>query len=126
MIKKVYLLWNNYATDELLVIGSLEELDDKSYVFRYEKDSMKAAMNGCFLPFGYTEDVIYFDTLPAFFEQRMLKGDYNIEKFGIKLNSNNKLGILLYGNAQKNNDNFMVVSEAYYNENVLGDKIKSL
>lgn len=114
MIKKVYLLWNSYVTKELLVIASLTEVENKGYVFKYEKDAIKAEQLGCFLPFNYTEEELCFNSLPYFFSQRMLKSKYYIDKFGINYDCSNELDILTYGNSVKNNDNFSIVSEEKY------------
>lgn len=113
MIKKVYLLWHTYKTNELLTIASLTELDNKAYIFKYEHEALKAKQLGCFLPFNYTEQELYFESLPMFFEQRMLKSSFNVEKFGIN-NNQNELSVLTYGDSIKNNDNFRIVSEQTY------------
>lgn len=114
MINKVYLLWNTYETNELLTIGSLTKLD-KGYIFKYGNDAKKAMSLGCFLPFNYTEENIYFDSLPYFFTQRMLKSKFNVETFGVDFQNKNELDILTYGDAIKNNDNFRVISEQSFN-----------
>lgn len=111
MIDKVYLLWHAYATKELLLIGSLTKMDNK-YIFEYDKDAVQAMNLGCFLPFPYTEDKLYFDVLPSFFSQRMLTGEYNVNKFRIDLND--ELALLTYYDGIKNSDNFSVVSKDVY------------
>ena len=72
-MNEVYLLWESYESNKLIPIGVLKQLDDK-YSFKYLSDALNAIEQGCFLPFPYTHDVLYFDTLPDFFEQRILKG----------------------------------------------------
>ena len=113
MINKVFLLWHAYITKELLVIGSLSK-DGNRYIFKYEKDAARAKDLGCFLPFPYTENELYFSMLPSFFTQRMLTSRYNMDKFGVKYDSNNELALLTYGDSVKNNDNFRIVSEDSY------------
>ena len=114
MIKKVYLLWTSYINNEVLLIGTLTELENKGYTFNFSTEAKKAVELGCFLPFRYTEETLVFDSLPFFFEQRILKGKFNKETFGINYDINNKLGVLVYGDAVKNNDNFRVISEEKY------------
>lgn len=114
MIKKVYLLWHAYITKELLVIGSLSKKDNNNYIFKYEKDAIKAKKLGCFLPFAFTDEEIKFSSLPTFFTQRMLTSKYYIEKFKIDYNPNDELSILCYGNSVKNTDNFSIISEENY------------
>lgn len=114
MIKKVYLLWNSYINNEVLLIGTLTEVDKKGYLFQFSEEALKAASLGCFLPFKYTDKVLIFDSLPFFFEQRILKGKFNQETFGINYDINNKLGVLVYGDAVKNTDNFKVITEEKY------------
>lgn len=114
MIKKVYLLWHAYRTKELLVIGSLMELDNKKFMFKYETDAEKALKLGCFLPFRFTNEELYFDSLPHFFEQRILKSKFNIEKSGINYDNANKLEVLTFFDSVKNNDNFRIISEHSY------------
>ena len=115
MIKKVYLLWHAYTTGELLVIGSLTKTEDKGYMFKYEKDAVKAKSLNCFLPFGYTEEELYFSSLPDFFSQRMLTSKYYADKLGIKYDNNDELSVLTYGDSIKNTDNFRIISEKDYN-----------
>ena len=82
MINRVFLLWQSYKTKEILLLGSLTKKEEKGYEFKYEKDATRAQSLGCFLPFPYTEDKIYFSTLPTFFTQRMLISNYNSKKYG--------------------------------------------
>lgn len=114
MVDKVFLLWHAYVTDEMLLIGSLRKVNSK-YVFKYEKDSVKAMNLGCFLPFPYIEREISFDILPSFFAQRMLTSKYNMSKFGVKYEPNNELALLAYGDSVRNSDNFRVVTPESYN-----------
>jgi len=113
MVDKVFLLWHAYATGEMLLIGSLRKVGNK-YVFKYEKDAVKAMSLRCFLPFAYTEEEIYFDALPSFFAQRMLTSRYNMDKFGVKYNPNNELALLIYGDGKRNSDNFRIVNPETY------------
>lgn len=114
MVDKVFLLWHSYVTDEILLIGSLRKNDNK-YVFKYEKDAVKAMNMRCFLPFPYTEKEIDFDILPSFFAQRMLTSKYNMNKFGIKYDPKNELALLAFGDSIRNSDNFRVVTPESYN-----------
>lgn len=113
-MNEVYLLWESYESNELIPIGVLKQLDDK-YSFKYLSDALKAIEQGCFLPFPYTHDVLYFDTLPDFFEQRILKGEFNSHKFDLK-KENNKLNYLVYRDSIRNSDNFRIISEEKYNK----------
>lgn len=114
MVDSVFLLWHAYVTDEMLLIGSLKKINNK-YVFRYEKDSVKAMNLGCFLPFPYTEEELSFDILPSFFAQRMLTSKYNMNKFDVKYDPKNELALLAYGDSVRNSDNFRVVTpDSYY------------
>lgn len=112
MVNEVFLLWHAYVTKEILLIGSLKKENNK-YVFEYDKAAIKAMNLGCFLPFPYTENKLYFETLPSFFAQRMLTGQYNINKF--KINSSDELALLTYYDGIKNSDNFSVVNLNTYN-----------
>lgn len=114
MIKKVYLLWTSYINHEVLLIGTLTEIDKKGYMFKFSEEAKRAAALGCFLPFKYTENTLLFESLPFFFEQRILKGKFNHETFGVNYDINNKLGVLVYGDAVRNNDNFKVMTEEKY------------
>jgi len=109
MIKKVYLLWNAYITNEILVIASLTKKDN-NYVFKYESDAIKALDYGCMLPFVYSKDEIFFDSLPHFFTQRMLN-EPMLNKLGVDYNPKDELSILTCLNGIKNNDNFLVIRE---------------
>lgn len=113
MINKVYLLWNSYSGNEMIVIGTLSQADGK-YIFKYTSDALRAKELGCFLPFPYTEEELVFDFLPPFFDQRILKGKFNSEKFGVDSNDENKLRVLIYGNAVRNADNYSIISEDKY------------
>lgn len=113
MVNKVFLLWHAYTTKELLLIGSLTKINNK-YVFNYERDAMRAKELGCFLPFGYTDESLYFDFLPSFFAQRMLTSKYNRDKFDIKYTPDNELALLTHGDSVRNSDNFRIVSENTY------------
>lgn len=114
MIKKIYLLWHAYSTKELLTIASLEKIDNNKYLFKYEKDAIKAKSMGCFLPFNYTDEELYFSSLPTFFSQRMLTSKFYIDKLNIKYDSDDILSILCYGNGVKNTDNYSIVSDIDY------------
>lgn len=114
MINRVFLLWQSYTTKELLLLGSLTKVEEKGYEFKYEKDAVRAQKLGCFLPFEYTEDKLYFSSLPPFFAQRMLTSHYNSTKFGINYDPNNELAALTYKNSIKNSDNFSIISEDLY------------
>ena len=111
-MNEVYLLWESYESNKLIPIGVLKQLNDK-YSFKYLSDALKAIEQGCFLPFPYTQDVLYFDTLPDFFEQRILKGEFNSHKFDLK-KDNNKLNYLVYRDSIRNSDNFRIISEEKY------------
>jgi len=114
MIKKIYLLWHAYSTKELLTIASLEKLDNNKYLFKYEKDAVKAKNMGCFLPFNYTDEEVYFNSLPNFFSQRMLTSKFYVDRLNIKYESNDDLSILCYGNGVKNTDNYSIISDVDY------------
>lgn len=107
MIKEVFLLWHAYVSKELLLIGILRR-EEKGYSFEYCKDAVTAMGLGCFLPFPYTQNKLYFDTLPSFFAQRILTGDYNVNKFNVS--SLDELELLTHYDGVKNSDNFSVVS----------------
>lgn len=111
MIKEVFLLWHAYVNKELLLIGTLSK-EDRGYSFEYSEDAVTAIGLGCFLPFPYTRDKLYFDTLPSFFAQRILTGEYNVNKFNV--GTLDELELLTHYDGVKNSDNFSVVSE--YNE----------
>ena len=81
-------------------------------VFFYGKDAVKAMELGCFLPFPYTQNKLYFEMLPSFFAQRMLTGEFNVNKF--KVSDLDELELLTHYDGIKNSDNFSVVST--YNE----------
>ncbi len=108
-MNEVYLLWESYLSNKLIPIGVLKYLNNK-YLFQYLASAKIAINEGCFLPFPYTEDILYFDTLPNFFEQRILKGDFNSYKFDLK-KENNKLDYLVFRDSIKNSDNFRIISE---------------
>lgn len=114
MINKVYLLWHTYNTNELLTVASLTKFD-KKYIFKYEEDAIKAIKCGCMVPFTYTEEEICFDSLPLFFTQRMLS-ETMLNKLGINYNMNDEFSILTFNHGRRNNDNFYVVKEEFYNE----------
>lgn len=114
MIDRVFLLWQSYNTNELLLLGSLRRLENKGYEFSYEKDALKAEKLGCLLPFTYSEDKISFSSLPPFFAQRMLTNNYNAKMYGINYDPNNELATLSYLNSVKNSDNFSIISEEQY------------
>lgn len=114
MIDRVFLLWQSYNTNELLLLGSLRKLENKGYEFSYEKDALKAEKLGCLLPFTYSEDKISFSSLPPFFAQRMLTNNYNAKMYGINYDPNNELATLSYLNSVKNSDNFSIISEEQY------------
>lgn len=116
MTNEVFLLWHAYVSKELLLIGRLKR-EGSGYVFEYDKTAIKAMNLGCFLPFPYTEDILYFESLPSFFAQRKLTGEYNVNKFGI--NDNDELTLLTYYDGIKNSDNFSVVNEDTY-KNIIG------
>ena len=111
MIKEAFLLWHAYVSNEMLLIGTLRK-EEKGYTFEYGKDAVKAMELGCFLPFPYTEDQLYFEMLPSFFTQRMLTGEFNVNKF--KVSDLDELELLTRYDGVKNSDNFSVVST--YNE----------
>ncbi len=113
-MNEVYLLWESYETNKLLPIGILKQVND-NYSFQYLNGAKQAIEQGCFLPFPYTEKILYFDTLPDFFEQRILKGDFNSHKFNLK-KDNNKLNYLVYRDSVRNSDNFKIVSEEKFNK----------
>ncbi len=113
-MSEVYLLWESYKTNELMPIGVLRQIDER-FSFQYFHTAKEASEQGCFLPFPYVEDVLYFDTLPDFFEQRILKGEFNNHKFDL-IKDNNKLNYLIYRDSVKNNDNFRIVSEEKYHK----------
>ena len=121
MTNEVFLLWHAYVTKELLLIGRLKR-EGSGYVFEYDKAAIRAMNLGCFLPFPYTEDKVYFETLPSFFAQRMLTGEYNINKFNVSFND--ELALLTYYDGVKNSDNFSVVSASTYNDIKNNDNIE--
>ena len=108
-MNEVYLLWESYVSNKLIPIGILKQINDK-FSFQYLEEAKQAVEEGCFLPFPYTENILYFETLPNFFEQRILKGEFNSHKFELK-KENNKLNYLVYRDSIKNSDNFKIVSE---------------
>lgn len=112
-MKKVYLLWRSYLEEELIPIGVLADLENGNYSFNYFATAKEANLLGCFLPFPYTEETYYFDSLPFFFEQRILKGEFNKTKFGLK-SGTHKLDCLVYGDSIRNGDNFQIISEEKY------------
>ena len=115
MIKKVYLVWHSFVMNQLFTIGTLIEVENnKHYIFQYDEDALEAAEEGCFLPFKYTTEEMHFNGLPAFFDQRMLKGQFNIETFGIDYSPQKEMELLTFGDGVKNSDNFRVVSEPTY------------
>lgn len=120
MIKEVFLLWHSYVSKELLLIGTLRR-EDKGYSFEYDKDAAKAMGLGCFLPFPYTQDKLYFDMLPSFFAQRMLTGEYNVNKFNV--NTLDELELLTHYDGVRNSDNFSVVSGYGEIKNVNNDNV---
>ena len=111
-MNEVYLLWESYVSKQLIPIGVLKQLNNK-YLFAYLDSANQAIEQGCFLPFPYTQDVLYFDTLPDFFEQRILKGEFNSHKFNLK-KDDDRLNYLVYRDSVKNSDNFKVVSGEKY------------
>lgn len=114
MMKKVYLVWHSFVMNQLFTIGTLTEVNDKHYIFKYDVDALDAAQEGCFLPFRYTTEEIHFSGLPVFFDQRMLKGQFNIKTFGIDYSAQKEMDLLTFGDGVKNSDNFRVVSEPTY------------
>ena len=74
------------------------------------EDDFEGRFQGCTIrnlkEFGY-------NTLPDFFEQRILKGEFNNQKFDL-IKDNNKLNYLVYRDSIKNSDNFRIVSEEKY------------
>jgi len=114
MIRRVYLLWHSFVMNELHTIGTLTETENKNYIFKFDEDALKAEEDGCFLPFKYTTEPLFFNKLPAFFDQRMLKSQFNIETFGIKYSPEKEMEILAFGDAIRNHDNFRVVTERTY------------
>lgn len=116
MIDRVFLLWQSYNTNELLLLGSFRKRENKGYEFSYEKDALKAEKLGCLLPFAYSEDKISFSSLPPFFAQRMLINGYNAKMYDINYDPNNELAALSYLNSVKNSDNFSIISEKQYRE----------
>lgn len=115
MIEEVFLLWHSYISKELLLIGTLKK-EENGYSFEYGKDAVTAVELGCFLPFPYTQDKLYFDMLPSFFSQRILTGEYNVNKFNV--NTKDELALLTYYDGIKNSDNFSVVNNYNGNKNI--------
>lgn len=109
-MRKVYLLWQSYISEELMPIGVLTDIGDNQYSFTYFPTAKTAYMNGCFLPFPYTEKPYFFVGLPHFFEQRILKGEFNQSKFGLS-DKGHKFDCLIYMDSIKNSDNFSIVNE---------------
>lgn len=107
MINEVFLLWHSYRSNEQLLIGTLRK-EDNGYSFEYNESAITAMEMGCFLPFPYTNEKLYFEMLPAFFAQRMLTGEYNVNKFN--LGSLNVFELLTRYDGVKNSDNFSIVS----------------
>ena len=118
MIKEVFLLWHSYVSNEVLLIGTLRR-EEKGYSFEYSQGAVTAMDMGCFLPFPYTHDKLYFDTLPSFFVQRMLTGAYNVNKFNV--NALDELELLTRYDGVKNSDNFSVVSSYIEIKNIDDD-----
>lgn len=114
MIKRIYLLWNSYRTKELLTIGTLNKIGNK-YMFKFEQEALKAREQGCFLPFPYTEDEVYFSFLPNFFERRMLNKETR-NKLNLNCDSKDIFSILTLNNGQTNSDNFYIFTEERYTE----------
>ena len=112
-MKEVYLVWNSYKDNKLILIGRLKQEEDL-YKFKYGKDALYAEKVGCMIPFPYQEEEYIFDTLPSFFDQRILKGKFNTEKFGIDTNDGNKLNFLVYNDSKKNSDNFRIITKEKY------------
>ena len=121
MNKEVFLLWHAYVNNELLLIGKLKK-EVEGYSFEYSEDAVKAMELGCFLPFPYTEKKLYFNTFPSFFAQRILTGNYNVNKFNV--NSLDEFELLIHYGGVKNSDNFSIVSADVYNKNKIDGKTK--
>ena len=62
----------------------------------------------------YTKEILFFDTLPDFFEQIILKGEFYYQKFNLK--DKNQLNCLVYNDSIKNTDNFKIVSKEKYDK----------
>lgn len=112
MMKTVYLLWNSYTTKELLKIGTLNIIG-KKYMFKYDEQALIAEQQGCFLPFKYTEDELYFSFLPSFFERRMLNKEIR-ERLNLNCKKNDIFSILTLNNGKTNGDNFYILGEEKY------------
>ena len=69
-MKTVVLVWQSYNTNEYIPIGTLTEVNQRKYLFKYTENALRARQEGCFLPFPYTEEFKVFETLPTFFLQR--------------------------------------------------------
>lgn len=111
-MNEVYLLWESYVSKKVIPIGVLKQLNNQ-YLFKYLDEVEQAINEGCFLPFPYTKDILHFDSLPDFFEQRILKGNFNNNKFNLK-ECGDKLSYLIYHDSVKNSDNFKIISEGTY------------
>lgn len=124
MSKKVYLFWEPFNISgnsrEKLMIASLTKASDKNYIFKYEKDAIRAMSLGCFLPIAIDdpaniEKEIVLDSLPLFFSRRILPfSKFNIDKFGINYDSYDEFGLLTYGDGRTNSDNFSIIDEETY------------
>lgn len=112
-MNEVYLLWESYISNKLIPIGVLKQINNK-FVFNYLETVQNAISEGCFIPFPYTKEKMIFDTLPDFFEQRILKGEFYYQKFNLK--DKNQLNCLVYNDSIKNTDNFKIVSKEKYDK----------
>jgi len=112
MMKKVYLLWADYVSKELLVLASLTKFEN-NYILEFDEDLGKAINDGCILPFEHNEKQIVFNKLPNFFVQRMLSKE-TIKQFNIKCDLNDEFSILTCNNGRKNSDNFYILNEEKY------------
>lgn len=111
MTKKIYLMWNSYISNELLTICVLTKVK-QLYLFKYDKEALKAQEQGCMLPFPYSEKVSCFSKLPSFFESRKLNPDTR-KRMGIVCDDDD-FSILLSNHGQKNSDNFLIISDKTY------------
>ena len=110
-MKNVVLIWQSYQTKEYIPIGILSELENKTYKWQFLESAKEAENQGCFLPFKYTEEIKQFDSLPPFFNRRLLVNPFIRSTFDIDIPTRSTLELLTYSNSKINNDNFQIMTE---------------
>lgn len=109
MIDRIYLMYHSYLLNEILEVGILER-KEKGYSYMLGKDSEKAELSGCMIPF---RNPVTFDVLPDFFTQRMVSGAM-LSKMNLSYNPKDDLSILAASRGIKNSDNFFIFTEIEY------------